>query len=86
MAYVVRRFWGCFACVYAACWSREDFGEGYFFAGGVFRGEVVEVGADETAVQSCCYVVWMAFYFLVSLCKERSVRGEYQSSNNNPTS
>jgi hypothetical protein len=40
----------CFSRVETAGWRREDFAEGDFFAGCVFGGEVVEVGADETAV------------------------------------
>lgn len=68
MPYVVRWFWWCLTSVNAACWGRKHFGERNFFTGGVFRRQIIEVGADETAVECCCNVVWMAFYFLVSCC------------------
>jgi len=66
MANIVRWFWGRVPSIDTTCWLGEDFGEGNFFARGVFWGEVVEVCPDEAAVKRCCYVIWMAFYFVVS--------------------
>jgi hypothetical protein len=50
MADIMRGLWWCVSGVFATCWLGEDFREGDFFAGCVFWGEVVEVGADEAAV------------------------------------
>jgi hypothetical protein len=50
MSNIVRWFWWCLSCVHSAGGLNEYFGERDFFAGGVFGGEVIQVGADETAV------------------------------------
>lgn len=73
MSDIVRWFRRCDACVDTACWSGQDFGKRNFFAGSVFGGEVVEVGAHETTIESGCYVIWVSFYVrLLGSTKKRA--------------
>jgi hypothetical protein len=66
MPNVMRWFWWRFSRVDSTGRLREYFRKRDFFAGGVLGGEVVQVGTNETTIESCCDIVWVTFYLFVS--------------------
>jgi hypothetical protein len=61
MTNVKRWFWGSVSCVYPSCWLRENFTERDFLSFGVFWAQVVEISSNESSIQSCGNIIWVAF-------------------------
>lgn len=58
-----RRLWWRKTSVETASWLWEHFTKWNLFAGGVLGAQVVEVGSYKSAIEGCCYVIW------VTLCE-----------------